>query len=165
MGVRLINFDIILISYNSEKWISKCLSSLEKVKYPLNNVHITIVDNNSTDNSIELIKNYPNRNLFGTYQFHFLDKNLGFGKANNYAVKRTEQNYIFFLNIDTEVVEDSLTKLSNAIERSDEEVALWECRQFPYEHPKVYNPVTLEVSWASAAACVVRRDYFEKRTH
>lgn len=162
MGIRLINFDIVLISYNSEKWISSCLKSLEKIKYPLSNIHITIVDNNSTDNSTELIKGYLNRDLFGSYQFHLLDNNLGFGKANNYAVKRTEQDYIFFLNIDTEIVEDSIIELSKAIENSNEEVALWECRQFPYEHPKVYDPVTLEVSWASAAACVVRRDYFEK---
>ncbi|MCM3338822.1 glycosyltransferase family 2 protein [Paenibacillus sp. MER TA 81-3] len=158
----MINFDIILVSYNSEKWILKCLSSLEKIQYPLSKVHITIIDNNSSDKSTELIKNYPNKNLFGSYQFHLLETNLGFGKANNYAVNRTEQDYIFFLNIDTEVVEDCFTELWNAIERSNQNIGLWECRQFPYEHPKVYNPVTLEVSWASAAACVVRRDCFEK---
>ncbi|WP_336245840.1 glycosyltransferase family 2 protein [Paenibacillus apiarius] len=155
-------FDIVLVSYNSEKWIEKCLVSLERLNYPLSHIYISIVDNQSTDRSRELIENYSNKHLFGSYQYHLLDQNIGFGRANNYAVQNTKQDFIFFLNIDTELLEDALKEMSIAIETSGDMTGLWECRQFPYEHPKIYNPVTLEVSWASAAACVVRRDYFEK---
>src|SRR5262249_31913303 len=39
--------------------------------------------------------------------------------------------------------------------------AIFEARQLPYENPKLYNPATLETSWASREACLVRRDAFE----
>ncbi|MBA9086780.1 GT2 family glycosyltransferase [Fontibacillus solani] len=152
--------DIIFVSYNSEKWISGLLKSLTNQNYPLKKMYLTFVDNNSKDNSRKIIESYENKHLFGGYQHFFLDKNLGFGKANNYGVNHTKQDYIFFLNIDTEVDCNCITELINAIDSSDDNVGLWESRQFPYEHPKVYNPVTMETSWSSGACCLVRRDYF-----
>ena len=152
--------DIILVSYNSEKWIDQCLDSIVNVNYPLKNIHITIIDNNSSDRSVELFNNYQKKELFGGYHVEPLDKNLGFGPANNLGVNLTEQPHVFFLNIDTELDSEAVNELKKAASSSKREVGLWECRQFPYEHPKLYNPVTMETNWASAAACMVRRDYF-----
>lgn len=154
--------DIILVSYNSEKWIHNCLKSIEQSNYLLKNIFITFVDNASSDNTRELIENYNNKDLFGGYNCHFLKNNLGFGKANNYGVNHTSQEYIYFLNIDTEVNFNAISELISSANKSSNEVALWESRQFPYEHPKVYNPVTLETSWSSGACCMVRRDYFRE---
>lgn len=156
------NLDIVLVSYNSERWLDKLLKSLYNQNYPLSHLFLTFVDNSSTDKSRELIESFVGKEDFGGYKYHFLNKNLGFGKANNYGVRNTEQDYIFFLNIDTEVEEDSIVELINAVNKSDESAGLWEARQFPYEHPKVYNPVSMETSWASGACCLVRRDYFEQ---
>lgn len=152
--------DIILISYNSEKWINQLLKSLYNQKYPLNKLHLTFVDNCSNDKSRELIEAFDGKEDFGGYEYHFLDKNLGFGKANNYGVKNTNQDHVFFLNIDTEVDKDSIIELMKAVDNSDDSIGLWEARQFPYEHPKIYNPVSMETSWSSGACCLVRRDYF-----
>ncbi|MET3939712.1 GT2 family glycosyltransferase [Paenibacillus sp. PvP094] len=156
------NLDIILVSYNSERWIDNCLNSIRNSNYPLSNIFITFVDNNSTDHTREKIKQYQKKELFGGYELHELKSNLGFGKANNFGVRHTQQDYIFFLNIDTEIDTDCIKELFEAISLSDPNVALWESRQFPYEHPKLYNPVTLETSWASGACCLVRRELFEE---
>ncbi|OBZ13450.1 glycosyltransferase family 2 protein [Bacillus sp. FJAT-26390] len=156
------SLDIIIVTYNSEKWIENCLSSLVKGKFPLEKIHITFVDNNSTDHTKSIIENYTNSHYFGGYNFHFLSTNTGFGAANNYGVNKTEQKYVLFLNVDTEVEENALNVLmSNAI-NSNKHTALWECRQFPYEHPKNYNPITMELSWASGAASMVLREVFVK---
>jgi GT2 family glycosyltransferase len=40
-------------------------------------------------------------------------------------------------------------------------VAAWELRQIPYEHPKAYDPVTLDTPWASGAATLFRRSAFD----
>ncbi|MEW9673279.1 glycosyltransferase family 2 protein [Ammoniphilus sp. 3BR4] len=152
--------DIILVSFNSEKWIENCLSSIEKVNYPLRNIYLTFVDNNSRDRSLDILQKYNKKALFGGFNVIALQDNVGFGPANNIGVKNTQQPYIFFLNIDTELEKDSISELIQAAETSDDDIGLWEARQFPYEHPKLYNPVTMETSWASAAACMVRRDYF-----
>lgn len=154
------SIDIILVSYNSEKWIEQCLMSIERVDYPLDKITINFVDNNSSDKTKDLINDYSNKSLFKDYQHIFLDYNSGFGKANNIGVQHTSSPYIYFLNIDTELHADSLKELMNAVKWGADEVALWESRQFPYEHPKYYNPVTLETSWSSGACCMVRRDRF-----
>ncbi|MDO4556323.1 MAG: glycosyltransferase, partial [Lachnospiraceae bacterium] len=45
---------------------------------------------------------------------------------------------------------------------SEKNIGAWEMRQLPYEHPKLYNPVTGETSWMSGAAFAVRRNVFER---
>lgn len=160
MDEVLKSLDIILVSYNSEKWIENCLRSLENISYDLKNIFITFVDNNSSDRTQELIKDYSNKSVFGGYQYFFETRNLGFGKANNLGVNHSNQDYIYFLNIDTELDHNAIQALMNAVDQSPEQAALWESRQFPYEHPKVYDPVSLEVTWASGACMMVRRDRF-----
>jgi len=156
----LIDIDVILVTYNSEKWIPGCLFSLEKTNYPKEKITLTFVDNNSTDKTRELLESYKYKQKFGAFNTFFMDKNLGFGKGNNYGVKKTNQAYIYFLNVDTEIDEDCFLALSDAVEKGPNEAALWESRQFPYEHPKVYNPVTLETSWSSGACMLVDRERF-----
>ncbi len=156
------SIDIIFISYNSEKWIENCLASIEKVNYPAEKIFITFIDNNSNDKTKVIIENYSKKQLFGGYQYKFLNQNLGFGKANNLGVSITEQEYIYFLNIDTELDTEALNELIKDATQCTSEVALWESRQFPYEHPKNYNPVTMELTWASGAAAMVRREAFVK---
>lgn len=154
------NLDIILVSYNSEKWIDNCLRSIEKVNYDLKKIFITFVDNNSSDRTQQIIEGYDNKELFGGYQYFFEKRNLGFGRANNFGVQNSQQDYVYFLNIDTELDPDALLELMKEAERTAETAGLWESRQFPYEHPKVYDPVSLEVTWASGACMMVRRDRF-----
>jgi len=50
---------IIVPCYNAEKYISECIESLLSLDYPENKLEIIIVDNNSQDNTQEIIKKYP----------------------------------------------------------------------------------------------------------
>lgn len=96
--------EIILVSYNSSYWLEKTLISL--YKYYINcskyNIVITVVDNASTDNSVEMIqKNYPQINLIQSH------KNLGFAAGNNLALRKSKADYIMLLNSDTELTDKS----------------------------------------------------------
>lgn len=155
-----IGLDIVVVVYNSSKWLKGLIHSLEQSNYPLQNIHLTFVDNDSTDDSVEQLKKYQTQSKLGSFSIHSLDKNLGFGQGNNYGVDKTSQPYIFFLNVDTEVLPNTISELMNTVNNSAEDIGLWECRQFPYEHPKFYNPITMETSWSSAAACLVNRERF-----
>ena len=64
-----------------------------------------MVDNNSTDGSREFFEG-----RFGHVNFIWNQQNLGFGKANNVALKQARGNYILFLNPDTILPEDCLVK-------------------------------------------------------
>lgn len=96
------NVFIIIVSYNGLQWLTKCLNSTKP--FP-----VILVDNNSTDGTLEFIKKeYPNVHLLPQ------DKNLGFGQANNigisYALKY-EADYIFLLNQDAYLKKDCIEKL------------------------------------------------------
>ena len=154
--------DIIYVSYNSQKWIDMCFGSLLKSDYDLKKVNVWIVDNASTDRTTESLKQFQSSHgaSFGSFSILESEQNLGFGKANNLGFQNGKDEIACFFNIDTEVYPDTLRKLEEDISASEDEVGLWELRQFPYEHPKLYDPLTHEGTWSSGAAFAVRRSVF-----
>jgi hypothetical protein len=64
------------------------------------------------------------------------------------------------LNHDCVLEPDVLEGLLTHAQSDDAKVGTWELRQIPYEHPKDYDPVTLDVTWCSGAALLVRREAF-----
>ena len=85
----------IIVTYNGMQWLERCLASVRNSE---THSDIFIVDNGSTDGSIEYIKNnYPEAILIESKE------NLGFGRANNlgfkYAVKNGYEN-VYLLNQD-----------------------------------------------------------------
>lgn len=156
-------FDIVYVTYNSEKWIKKCFSSWLDIDYDLKEVNIIIVDNNSTDRTIEFLKEFEKQygEKFSSFFVIKEVKNWGFGKANNIGFSKGKDEIVCFFNIDTEIYPDTLYELQKDIENSEDKIALWELRQFPYEHPKLYDIITGEVSWSSGAAFAIRRNIYK----
>lgn len=156
--------DIVYVTYNSEKWIDTCFSSLSKSTIDLKSLNVWVVDNCSTDRTRELLfvckEKYTH--AFGGFEIIVSGENLGFGNANNLGAAKGIDDIICFFNIDTEVFPDTLAVLNNEITDTISDVAIWELRQLPYEHPKLYNPVTLETSWSSGAAFAIKRSVFEQ---
>ena len=156
--------DFVFVSFNSEQWIKNCFLSIVNLDYNLKEINIWVVDNCSTDASVQRLNEIKSMYgaKFGTFEIIQAKSNLGFGRANNLGAARGNNDIIGFFNIDTEFYSDTLKKLQLDIECSDENVALWELRQFPYEHPKLYDALTHETSWSSGAAFAVRRNVYEK---
>lgn len=96
----------IIATYNAEKWIVNCLSSLETSTLETS---IIIVDNYSTDRTIEIIETkFPNITLIQNF------RNLGFGQANNIGIKtalESNSEYILLLNQDAWVLPNTLKSL------------------------------------------------------
>jgi GT2 family glycosyltransferase len=102
---------VVLVTYNGAHWIDKNIQSLLDSKYP---VSIIAIDNNSTDNSAALLSNYPKVDLIQS------PDNLGFGKANNIGMKKALDegaDYVFLLNQDAWVFEDTIGSLVVAMEQ------------------------------------------------
>lgn len=155
--------DIIYVSYNSEKWIEKCFDSVLSSDYDLSKVSIYTVDNGSTDDTIKKLELAKEKCLSKVRHFEIIKskKNLGFGGGNNLGAEAGKDEIICFFNMDTELYSDTLIQLEKDIRESEESFALWELRQFPFEHPKMYDPLTHETSWSSGAAFAVKRNVFE----
>lgn len=113
---------IIIVSYNVKELLDKALSSVKKAAKNIEH-EIYVVDNNSQDNSAELVRGkYPQVNLIANKQ------NLGFSKANNQALKVAKGKYLLILNPDTELLPDTLTKMLDFMERSPKEIAAATCK-------------------------------------
>lgn len=86
---------IIIVNYNGCCYLEKCLPSIEKACYSLN-YEIIIVDNNSTDGSLEYIRqNHTNVCMIRNTE------NLGFAKGNNIGVQNSSGKFLLLLNNDT----------------------------------------------------------------
>ena len=157
----MINIDIAVVTYNSKKWINGFFKAFNNLDYELSHIHLLFKDNGSTDGTVEALNSFEDKSKFGTFAVCSGTENIGFGAGSNKAAQMGKSPYILFLNIDTEVEPDSFKILSETVKKSAKDVAVWEMRQFPYEHPKIYSPVTLETSWASGACFLLRRDVFE----
>lgn len=97
---------VVIVTYNGTKWLDNCLGSVidSSIKGD-----ILVVDNGSTDGTIEYLKtNYPDIKLF------LSQSNLGFGQANNIGMRYGVENdydYIYLLNQDAWVERDTFHKL------------------------------------------------------
>ncbi len=154
--------DIVVVTYNSEQWIERCLEALAQSIGYNGEMNIYIVDNQSSDSTCEIAERYKNKDRFTSFHLLRQEINLGFGRGNNIGALKGRDDVICFINVDTEIDKEAFSILDEEIKKSDNNIAIWEMRQMPYEHPKLYDPVTRETSWTSGAAFAIRRDVFEE---
>ncbi len=95
---------VIIVNYNVKFYLENCLISVQKAIGRLQ-VEVIVFDNNSTDGSVDFLERY-----FPWVKFIRSDVNLGFAKANNKALELAQGEFILFLNPDTVVPEDSLSR-------------------------------------------------------
>ncbi len=112
---------IVIVSFNTQEILEKCLRSLEKVKKEAN-FEIIVSDNGSTDGSVQMVKrDFPSVKLVEN------NKNLGFAAGNNMAKSHIKSEYVLFLNSDTIVKKDAL-KESLAYIQSHNDVGAMTCK-------------------------------------
>ncbi|MFS2033156.1 glycosyltransferase family 2 protein [Polaromonas sp. CT11-55] len=154
--------DLSVVTYNSGKWISKFFESLFKQDYPLARIRIFVRDNSSGDDTLAACQAMAARYGALFHGFHInTGKNLGFGYGHNRNLDQGDASYFLVTNVDLEFAPDSIRHVIFAAEADAEDVASWELRQTPFEHPKWYNPVTLETQWSSSACILFRRSALE----
>ena len=94
---------IIIPTKNLGNILDNCLESIfSKTQYP--NYEVVLIDNGSTEvRTQEVIHNWKTREP-DKFRYELLDIPFNFSKINNYAVERSQGEYLLFLNNDTEVV-------------------------------------------------------------
>lgn len=95
---------IIIVNYNVEHFLEQCLHSVRKALKGIP-AEVFVVDNSSVDGSVEMVKRkFPEAKLIAN------EKNVGFSRANNQAIKESKGEYVLLLNPDTVVQEDTFEK-------------------------------------------------------
>ncbi|MDR1992022.1 MAG: glycosyltransferase family 2 protein [Nitrososphaerota archaeon] len=173
---------IIILNYNGKNYLNNCITSVLKTKYP--NYEIILVDNASTDNSLQIAEQHFNH----TPHLKIIRNptNQGFSGGNNTGYTHCHGKYIVFLNNDTTVEPNWLTHLVETMQ-NDPTIGLAQSKILMMENNKIQiggwifsdylvrkhsiaqnqsNQLNLkpcfEVSVASGASLIIRRSLIEK---
>jgi GT2 family glycosyltransferase len=95
---------VVIVNYNVKYFLEQCLYSLQKTAAGID-VEIIVLDNQSTDGSIEYL-----RPRFPNVLFINNETNLGFARACNKGLSYARGEYVLFLNPDTLLEENTLEK-------------------------------------------------------
>ncbi len=126
-------------------------------------VRVLVQDNSDDADQSAAIRALPSlqAGAFSHVDVAHSPTNLGFGRGHNANAARGDAPWLWILNQDCIVEPGVAAPLIAVAQADDEAVAAWELRQIPYEHPKAYDPVTLDTPWASGAATLFRRSAFD----
>lgn len=126
---------VIVVTYNGMKWIERCLYSVAMSRLKAD---IMVVDNGSTDGTPQYVQEeFPDAIL------RILPDNPGFGAANNVGMRYALEkgySYVYLLNQDAWIKNDTLGKLVEAFEASDR----------LGEHYGVISPMQMQAGWERA---------------
>jgi GT2 family glycosyltransferase len=108
-----LDLSIVIVNWNTQGYLRDCLQSIkDKVSVP--NLEIIVVDNASTDGSVQMVRaDFPEVVLVVN------QTNVGFGAANNQAFRVAQGKKILMLNSDTKVLTDLAPLLDILDRRSD----------------------------------------------
>lgn len=98
------NLIIGIVNWNTANHLDKCLNSIfkSKTKYKYK---VYVVDNNSEDNSLEIVKKYKKVKLIQNKE------NIGMAASLNQIINISKSNYLLFLHPDTEISKDTIEKM------------------------------------------------------
>lgn len=123
---------VIIVNYNVKHYLYQCLSSVKVATSNLD-ADIWVVDNNSSDGSMDFLK--P---LFPEVHFIENKNNVGFSVANNQAIRQSQGDYVLLLNPDTIATTSAIVESVKWLDEHDDAgcvgVALYNsCGQFAPE--------------------------------
>jgi len=109
----VVKLAIVILNWNGQNYLAKFLPAL--IKYAPAYSEIIIADNASTDNSVEFTEtNFPSISIIK------INKNGGFSKGYNEALRQIKAKYFCLLNSDVEVTENWVEPIINLLDNHPE---------------------------------------------
>ena len=122
---------VIIVNYNGSHLLKECLESLSRQTYT--DFEIIVVDNGSTDGSVELVKNH-----FPEVHILVNETNLGYGEGNNRGIMHSKGRYVVLLNNDTKVHHCWLEELIKVAEE-DSSIGMCASKILNYDNPEIID--------------------------
>lgn len=140
---------IVLVNYNGAKDTIECIESIKHSVYT--NYEIIVVDNCSTDNSVEQLEKYS---ISADFTLIRAKKNNGFSAGNNIGIREAQKknfDYVLLLNNDTLVTPIFLQEMLDSYLNIDKESVLTGTILYANECDKVWYAGGLYSRWTSQA--------------
>lgn len=103
---------VTLVTYNSGRFIKRCLESVLAQQYP--DLEIIIIDNNSTDGTIDILEPFEDR-----CTIVYNEENIGFAAAQNQAIRLSDSAWVMALNPDVLLLPNFIRVLVEAGNSND----------------------------------------------
>lgn len=152
---------IVIPSYNSKSMIRGCLKSVLATDYP--NFEVIIVDDKSKDDSLDILRDLAK--LDPRIKVQTNDVNMGPAGTRNHGIRKSEGEYVAFIETDMKVDPNWLNPLIKVIE-SDPSLGAVQSKVLDINHRKYiqstgvyYDPHTF---WVESFACGFPKDSFNK---
>lgn len=104
---------VTIVTYNSGRFIKRCLESVLQQRYPLK--EIIVIDNASTDGTADILEQFESR-----CRVVYNSKNVGFAAAQNQAIELSEGEWVLTLNPDVLLFPNFIQSLVDAGNRDPE---------------------------------------------
>jgi GT2 family glycosyltransferase len=156
--------DILVVTHrNSDDQIISCIQSVLTAKNNISDLkdtsNIRIYVGNSSENKFS-----EDLSLFlekSGVKFIDFGSNIYHSSGINKLSKTATNKFLFILNPDTVVNPSIFLRFVEFIE-TNKNIKVVECRQLPYDHPKVYNASTLLTPWITGAAFFIEKKLFDE---
>jgi len=156
------DFSVIIPAKNEQEYLPACLGSLSQLDYPQEAYEVLVVDNGSTDNTVEIAKQYGAK--------VFVQPELTIAGLRNFGAGQAQGRCLVFLDADCTVAPDWLTTASLWLDQSD--VC---CFGSPPESPengtwvqktwyivRCKQDMVEEVEWLESMNMFVRKEIFAR---
>ena len=101
---------VVIVNYNVKYYVDQCLRSVLRAIPATWSAEVIVVDNHSSDGSVDyLAARYP-KVQYPMVRIISSERNLGFARANNMAIRHSHGEYVLLLNPDTLVGEHVLDR-------------------------------------------------------
>jgi len=122
---------IIIPVYNEERNLRRCLESIKVSPSHSRDYEVIIIDNDSTDNSVKVAKEFVKNNKNMILIQH--ERNLGISASRNHGLEKARGEYITFLDSDDEYTPFGLNAIFDSIKAAEEAdiVQLNHYREYP----------------------------------
>jgi len=117
---------IVVPVYNSSKYLKRCIDSILNQTYK--NIEVIVVENGSTDSSLEILKSYGNKINIITLN----TKSLGL--ARNTGIEVSKGQYISFIDSDDSIRKEFIEELVNSIEYEKSDLSICGIREIHEEN-------------------------------
>ena len=146
---------IILPIYNVQAYLKKCLDSFSK--YLPDDFEVILVDDGSTDQSLEIAKKYSEK--FNNFRL-FSKKNEGVSIARNYGLKKANGEWVWFIDSDDIISPSTLHLIRNILKSSNPDIFLFKyfCFKKKIYFPKTSNSCK-KISKNAAMNTLLQDDY------
>ncbi len=126
---------VVILNYNGLECLQICLPSL--FRQTISDFEIIVVDNGSTDNSVQYIKKqFPSIKTI-------VNKINTYAAGNNAGIRHARGDYILLLNNDVELAEDCLAAILKTIQNQRDMTGMWALKILNYYDKKIIDSTGL----------------------